>query len=229
VGNSLQLIPTDEGGCDDSNPCTNDYCDQLNGCVNVNNLGATCSFGQQCQIGLCVLNPVTDVAECLASIVSGLPCDDANQCTGNDTCTAVDSGIICQGDPTVDNGNTCDDNNECTVDDMCNAGVCAGTNGNDGEFCENFDGPMDCSDSDNAVCGNGVCKSLDPDPSCLGDCCTVNPGIAGCDNIFVEDYICVTLGLASCCQTGDPTTLGWNAGCVTALSTSAFYNGVCIE
>lgn len=51
----------------------------------------------------------------------GSSCDDGNDCTGPDQCTAG----VCQGSPLT--GPSCDDGDPCTGGDTCTAGACAGS------------------------------------------------------------------------------------------------------
>jgi hypothetical protein len=86
--------------CDDTNPCTDDSCDALLGCLNVPNLnacddGSECTSGDACAGGSCVGTPVV--------------CNDSNACNGIETC---DTLLGCQVGVIPD----CNDNDDCTVD-----------------------------------------------------------------------------------------------------------------
>ncbi|MSP93466.1 MAG: DUF1554 domain-containing protein, partial [Myxococcales bacterium] len=81
--NKLSLIcveqpcgPGQQKPCNDSNPCTDDACDEVNGCVHTANK-AVCDDGQAC----------TKEDACAAKTCAGtaLNCDDGNSCT-NDSC-----------------------------------------------------------------------------------------------------------------------------------------------
>ncbi len=101
--------------CDDGNPCTDDTCDPILGCVytiddtNTCSDNNVCTTGDACQAGQCVGTPIT--------------CDDSNPCT-DDTCDPVTGCVF-----TNDDTNLCDDGNTCTINDACQRGVCtcAGT------------------------------------------------------------------------------------------------------
>ncbi|MFH1531566.1 MAG: hypothetical protein ABIK09_12630 [Pseudomonadota bacterium] len=114
--------------CDDLNPCTDDYCDIVAGCLNVPNT-APCNDGNACTAnevcaneacggGVPIVcldeNPCTDDA-CAPSIgcvftANTVPCTDGDACTDGDLC--ADSACVPGGD--LD----CDDANVCT-DDAC--------------------------------------------------------------------------------------------------------------
>lgn len=97
--------------CNDGNPCTNDSCDPVTGCVRVNNTapcddGSACTTDDTCADGHC---NGTD-----------LSCDDRNACT-DDSCDPV-SGCL-----SVGNTMPCDDGDPGTVSDRCAAtGTCTG-------------------------------------------------------------------------------------------------------
>lgn len=94
--------------CDDKNPCTDDSCDKVKGCVNLPNT-VTCTDGNACTLD--------DV--CKSGSCDGVKaiCDDGQLCT-DDSC-----------DPTVGcvnlaNAVTCSDGDDCTLDDKCAEGKC---------------------------------------------------------------------------------------------------------
>ncbi len=109
--------------CDDGNPCTDDSCEPLSGCMNSPNVspcndGNTCTLGDHCVDGACLPE-------------SSLSCDDGNPCT-NDTCDAL--GGCEHGFNTA----ACDDADACTVGEGCQGGVCVGVVAmpcNDGNLC----------------------------------------------------------------------------------------------
>lgn len=115
--------PTD---CDDGNPCTDDHCDPVQGCLNDPNHdpcedGDPCTLGDQCVDGACVTgylamdchddNPCT-VDLCTpdgcANLPAGGACEDGDLCTDGDRC---EDGECVPGPPLV-----CDDGNDCTND-----------------------------------------------------------------------------------------------------------------
>jgi cysteine-rich repeat protein len=95
--------------CNDGNPCTDDWCDELTGCQHEPNEAACedgdiCTVGDHCKLGQCVPG-------------SSTACDDGNPCTDD----ACDSALGCIHTP---NAAPCDDGNACTALDFCNAGAC---------------------------------------------------------------------------------------------------------
>ena len=107
---------TDEGTCDDKNPCTADACEPSKekgkqcshkkidtGCNADDNI---CTTDDKCEDGVCTPGKKK-------------PCDDKNPCT-IDQCDAK-KGCV----QTDDDGNPCDDENPCTIGDVCQAGSCS--------------------------------------------------------------------------------------------------------
>jgi hypothetical protein len=94
--------------CDDENPCTADSCDPATGCTNAPVDGIPCAVEDRCSVagrcsgGACVgggplscddENPCTaDSCDpgtgCTHAPASGAPCDDGNESTFDDACTA---------------------------------------------------------------------------------------------------------------------------------------------
>jgi hypothetical protein len=114
--------------CADNNPCTDDSCSAVLGCLFVPNVspcddGDDCTAGDTCSAGKCVTG-------------KALSCNDGNACTA-DSCT---DGIGCVHVPTPA---ICDDGNECTLNDFCVDGACASV------------GAPDCDD--NNLCTTDVC------------------------------------------------------------------------
>jgi len=83
-------IYTVTAGCDDSNPCTQDSCDPIVGCVHTP-LGCA-DDGDPCTVEVC--NASTGQCEGLPGN-DGAPCDDGEACTLGDTCFAggCDGGL----------------------------------------------------------------------------------------------------------------------------------------
>ncbi|MBM4353906.1 MAG: hypothetical protein FJ109_08935, partial [Deltaproteobacteria bacterium] len=97
--------------CDDSNPCTDDSCNPLSGCVFSPNTkvcedGNACTFGDKCSGGSCKAGQLND-------------CNDSNPCT-EDVCN-FNSCLH----PFLEGG--CEDGNPCTIGDKCGNGTCSGT------------------------------------------------------------------------------------------------------
>ncbi len=107
---------TDEGACDDANPCSLDTCNvSQKSCSHVNAPGAcdadgnACTEGDSCVDGLCTSGPIKQ-------------CDDANPCT-IDACQPA-TGCT----STANDSAPCNDGNACTVGDLCVGKQCtAGT------------------------------------------------------------------------------------------------------
>ena len=172
---------TDEAACEDENPCTDDTCDAVKGCLHAHNKatcddGSACSVADQCDNGLCK--------------GASQQCDDKNVCT-TDSCQPT-SGCIHQP-----NALSCNDGNKCTGADACNKGACKGTalKCDDGNKCtvDSCDGQKGCvHDGNKSPCsdGNGcTTDSCDPIKGCVfvaksgscndGDACTVGDNCSG--------------------------------------------------
>ncbi len=157
---------TDNGLCDDGNPCTTDSCNPETGdCIHVNDNtrlcddGSVCTQIDKCQDGACLgFNPLpcedgnpctTNFCDatvgCLSSFANGVTCEDGNPCTVNDTCN---QGVCVAGGQ-----NSCNDNNPCTTD-SCNPGVgCVYTPTANGITCRAGEA-QGCS---SGTCSNGAC------------------------------------------------------------------------
>jgi hypothetical protein len=157
---------TDNGLCDDLNPCTTDSCDpQTGNCIHVPDNTRLCDDGDvctqvdKCQDGVCTgFNPLScedgnpcttnscdPTVGCLSSFNNGAACEDGNPCTVSDTCN---QGVCVAGGP-----NSCDDGNFCTTDN-CVPGVgCTHTPVANGTSCR-AGAPMGCTAG---TCNNGAC------------------------------------------------------------------------
>jgi hypothetical protein len=170
--------------CGDGNPCTDDSCDPIAGCLSQENSrpcsdGDACTTGDTCSDGLCEPGPL-------------LVCDDSNGCT-DDLCDAEVGCLFAANEA------PCDDGLPCTAEDQCLAGVCAGAaveSCDDGNPCtddscdplegcqhEPLTGPCDdknpCSKDD--ACVDGVCKgagapNCDDGNPCTNDFCSPGKG-----------------------------------------------------
>ncbi len=136
----------DPVNCDDGNPCTDDICDCLQGCLNppICNDGFSCTTdtcdpdtlactftpsntvcNQECSNGTCVADPDSNTIDPVTGCTvvpkpMGTGCSaDGNPCT-DDVC---DGAGACG----VDNNAPCDDNDVCTTGDQCSGGSCGGT------------------------------------------------------------------------------------------------------
>lgn len=104
---------TDEGLCDDGNPCTADSCNSDGSCKHDQLQGTPCDDGSVC----------TTSDKCAAGFcVSGatLLCDDNNLCTDN-LCDPVNACMY------PANKAPCNDGNQCTLVDMCSEKKCLGS------------------------------------------------------------------------------------------------------
>ncbi|NOZ01228.1 MAG: hypothetical protein GXP54_04985 [Deltaproteobacteria bacterium] len=167
---------TGKKGCDDGNPCTDDYCD---------NEAGKCRH-EPLNEGQCDdLNPCTLDDACFAGTCTGTPnpCDDANPCT-LDKCLPEQG---CLHPP--DNGAPCDDGNLCTLKDKCSDGkcesgaikVCNDQNPCTNDKCNPDDGKCvsepnneECSDGDSCTVGD-LCKEGQCVPGGPLDCNDYEP------------------------------------------------------
>ena len=148
-GSCAQGLPLN---CNDGNPCTNDSCDQLQGCQHSFNT-LPCQDGDPC-----TLNDVCAQGECMGG--QPMACNDQNQCT-DDSC---DPATGCVFKP---NQATCSDFNPCTITDHCEAGACVPA------------GMLDCNDDN--LCTNDSCSAqqgcvhtMNTAPCDDGNACTIN-------------------------------------------------------
>lgn len=98
-------------GCDDSNPCTDDYCDPIDGCVHRANArscddGNRCTGPDFCGAGICHPGPATSC------------CENATDCPLPDSCHIAECREgVCINLP------RCADTDPCTLDE-CDNGEC---------------------------------------------------------------------------------------------------------
>ncbi|MFQ5478390.1 MAG: DUF4215 domain-containing protein, partial [Candidatus Binatia bacterium] len=192
--------------CDDSNVCTDDFCDPAQGCSYVANSapcddGDACSAGDACAGGACFGGPAlscTDGNPCTDDgcdgqlgcvfIPNAAVCDDGEVCTDGDLCT----GGVCVPGGLKD----CDDDNVCT-DDSCQAGQGCVHEANlsscdDGLFCNGADSCIagTCQHLGDPCLGNGQCNQGcdETDDTCFDsattpcddeDACTVGESCDG--------------------------------------------------
>ncbi len=167
---------TDEGLCDDSNPCTNDFCDASGACQHAPNT-SSCD-----DLSVCTLLDHCEGGQCVGAYQ--LDCNDGDPCT-EDTC---DGHFGCAHVPF---SGFCDDSNPCTISEQCIDGVCGNGVRNpcdDGDICT----------ADNCVDGVG-CQHLPTNPCndfnpCTDDHCL--PGGQGCTWSYNSES----------CDDGDPCT-----------------------
>ena len=197
-----------ELACDDSNPCTDDWCDPVAGCKHANNAkscsdGSACTVGDVCLDGACKSGGLLD-------------CNDKNSCT-SDACNpgAGSPAVACTHVPLT--GPACSDGNACTKNDACNAGQCKGTSDscNDGNECTNdacdpakgcvytfnsaaCDDSNACTKGDQCVAGScqGIAASCDDANPCTDDSCDPAGGCIHAANT-------ATCSDGSSCTSGD--------------------------
>jgi hypothetical protein len=198
--------------CDDNDPCTDDSCGLVAGCVHtLNNApcddGDLCTVSDSCETGVCQPgpalsctddNPCTD-DDCKPGVGctyshNDSPCDDGQVCTDVDIC----AGGVCVPGPTL----ICDDGNTCT-DDSCEPDV----------GCKYIDNDVSCDDgsvcTDGDICTNGACipgpaLGCNDSNSCTEDTCDAESGCEYKD--LADDTVCADDG-NSCttdtCQAGE--------------------------
>jgi len=204
-----QCVGSGTLACGDDNPCTDDSCDPVQGCIHSLNSapcddGDICTVGDKCTAGAC-------------KPAQWLSCDDGNPCTTD----ACDPKAGCTHTPAA---GSCDDKNACTTGDVCQDGTCVGTGWvscDDGNMCttdtcepktgcKHANNTVPCNDSNACtvtdVCGDGKCTgsgnlacndgSVCTDDSCdPGAGCVFSPNTAACDD-------------GSACTTGDVCAAG---------------------
>ncbi len=156
--------------CEDANPCTENLCDSVDGCVFEPAFDdEVCDDGSEC-----TENDVCYRGDCAGDAIS---CDDENECT-DDSC---DPSAGCVND---NNTESCEDGDACTDGDICVDGECepgGETNCNDGnictiDVCDTLAGCYHLSTENPCCIGQtSVCDDGDP---CTDDLCD---GDGGCD------------------------------------------------
>jgi uncharacterized repeat protein (TIGR01451 family) len=188
--------------CDDHNPCTDDSCDPVAGCVHTNNAapcddGNACTSGDTCGGGVCNAGgPAT--------------CDDANPCT-DDSCDPA-TGCV----HTANDTHTCDDGSACTTGDACVNGACQGTPVvcSDGNACN---GVETCNPATGCVAGTPLnCNDNNP---CTDDSCNPASGCVHANNTAACDD-------GSACTTGDVCSGGACVGTPVVCNDGNACNGV---
>ena len=218
--------------CDDTNGCTDETCIPTTGCnytdnTNPCNDGDACTTSDTCSAGACVGGVAPDCNDFeVCTDDSCVPatgceyadntanCDDTNECTTGDTCSAgacvsgpapnCDDSNVCTTDacdPTTGcvnaaNSLPCEDGLFCNGTDTCSASEC----GHTGDPCT---GLLECNDQCNDVSDD--CLSVTSVPCDDGDICTPDDTCDGAG-------ICVPTGTScgdgvlqgSCAEECDP-------------------------
>jgi len=175
---------TDEGLCDDGNPCTLNYCQSDGTCQSTPLSGVECDDGNVCtqvdlcQDGVCVgFNPMAcgdgnpcynwtcdPAVGCLSSFANGASCEDGNPCTVGDTCN---NGVCVAG-----SWDTCNDGNSCTTGQCISGQGCTYT-----PLTGNPCGGAGTGQCQVGQCSNGICLGL---PTNEGGTCTPSSSIGQC-------------------------------------------------
>ncbi len=195
---------TDEGLCDDGDPCTKGTCNPDGSCKQSPAPGAPCDDGSACTASdLCVSG------QC----VGGKPvtCDDGNVCT-TDACDPLTG---CTTSPS--SGPCADDGDPCTGD-VCSAGVCAHPPGNDGQACADDGKPCTMDVCTAGKCTHPAAKAGTP---CADDGKPCTQDI--CDGAFActhppKTEVCTIDG--NCVAAGQTKPGAVCMGCNPKLSTS---------
>ena len=224
VCEALECTVADDVACDDSNPCTNDFCDlAANACINESNTapcddGIFCNGEDTCADGACSVHagdPCTAGGECADTcdenadtcfLPAGTGCaDDGNGCTDN-LCDGAGSCIA------EANNTACDDGIYCNGEDTCAASACSVHAGDPcagaAECADQCDevaascfspAGLPCTDDGN-VCTDDICDGL--------GACTAQPNMATCDDgVFCNGADICMDGTCSA-HTGDPCAEG---------------------
>ncbi|HYV20322.1 MAG TPA: hypothetical protein VFC25_14955 [Verrucomicrobiae bacterium] len=176
--------------CNDSDECTQDYCDGNTG--QCQHPATQCDDRNPCTIDSC--DPATGCHN--SQLEVGSACDDLNGCTVDDECRFGNNGFNCYGTATP--GAACDDLSPCTTGDTCQSQFgnvyCAGTylECSDGNACTNDT----CSYLDGGcISGPAFCNDFN---SCTDDSCSME---SGCQHApHPEGSVCDDLNT---CSTGD--------------------------
>ena len=209
---------TDEGLCNDDNPCTEDTCDgATKGCKYTDNTAVcddknACTSGDVCATGKCAGKT--------------LDCNDKNACT-SDACDAA-KGCIHNSV-----AGSCDDGDTCTVEDACKDGTCGGGKAKDcddanvctADLCDKAAGcahnaaPGTCDDgnpcTNGDACSSGKCAPGTNICSCVQDSdCKANEDGNFCNGTLYCDktkapYVCTVdpKTLVTCDTTKDTVCL----------------------
>ncbi len=188
----------------DSNPCTQDYCDQGKEIKHdpITDVGVICDDGTKC-----TENDSCQGGKCVGTALvcnDGIPCtedscDKSNGCkftplnklcVDSDPCVKIECDLAEGCTATGNEFNVCDDNNPCTTSDICKEGKCTGKASTTGSCgCKTDD---DCAINNTKCGGKFTCNKttlacelqLSTVVKCpvLGDICAVS----ACDDASGE-------------------------------------------
>lgn len=218
IGSGEEVEPVDlcPEGCDDNDPCTDDYCSD--GCVNERI--TSCYSGDSCCPAGCVYSSDSD---CPVSD----ECNSAADCDDNDACTLD----VCDGSPKkckstairdcsnadgcCPSGCTYETDDDCSLDDQCNFD----SDCDDGESCT-----LDLCMGSPKACNNSRILSCSDDDMCCPLGCVYDT-----DNDCNMTDICI---LAADCDDDDACTIdqckGEPKNCTyTAITSCLTADGCC--
>ncbi len=207
---------TDEGLCEDGDPCTKDTCNTDGSCQHVQLGGMACDDGSIC----------TQTDKCLSGKCVGgnnMNCDDNDPCTADscdpftgcvhvkssDDTPCADDGVACTLDVCktgackhiITDSLPCQSDGEQCTDDVCVAGVC-----------KHISSSKPCEDGNSCtvgdVCSGGKCLS-GKTPSCDdGNPCTIDK----CDPNMADGCVHENNDFAACTSTSTECPIGQCAG-----------------
>ena len=237
--------------CDDGLSCTNDFCNEAESQCDFIPQTDFCAIGGTCY-GEGDVDPLNDCQACLTGVASdgwsprtGVPCDDGQFCTINDTCDAsgacaadpnpCDDGLDCTASTCDEAADTCDHplSGGCVIDSTCYA---AGdpNPANACEACDPTTSPtawtarVGASCDDGAFCtdgdtcnASGACVGSDRDCtdalSCTSDACDEDRD--QCVNALQADFCAID---GACFPNGTTNPLNECETCDAATSTTAW-------
>ncbi len=230
--------------CNDTNPCTADYCDEEDGCVfdpgakdglpcAADTVCGTCQegtclpTGKSCDDGnVCTKDYCGGDGQCINEALDEGACNDQDACTSNDSCVQG----VCQGSAL-----DCGDGNVCTTD-QCVAGECIhtfadGLGCDDAELCSINDFCLDGECLPGGynpdciqVCGDAKCEFPDSPELCPVDCGPCGDGICGFHEAGPAGGTCPIDCLAAC---GDKKCQGGEGPNSCPIDCSGCGDGIC--
>lgn len=205
--------------CEDGDPCTDNYCDSMDGLCKKRNNSSPCEDGN-----VCTVNDYCSAGACRSG--SSRDCSDTDACTA-DRCIV---GTGCVNDP-ITGCQHCPDglDSECVSPYICKVGVCDMSSDPLGR-CTWINEP--CDDGNPCTTGTcnqftGLCAFTPVSGSCSdGNACTLNDAcnttlmkcigtavVCNDNNICTDDYcdtadgLCRELNNSATCDDSDPCTI----------------------